>query len=85
MVESFEPWAVKTLVDLEEGLQFNIISDLPLLLIFVVINNLILFTSDPFLEIVNIGGVMEEIKLLFGGLFALEHGKVVAEFVALDE
>ena len=73
------------MVNLKQRFQFNVIPNFSLFLIFVVINDLVFFASDPFLEIINIRRVVEEVKLLFGGLFALEHGEVVTEFVALDE
>jgi hypothetical protein len=85
MVKSIEAWTVKALINFEEALELRIIANLPFLVLLVLRNDLVLLASDPLLEIVNIGGVMEEGELVFVGLLALEHVEVFAEFVALYE
>lgn len=85
MIKPIKAWAIKALVDLEQLLEFKIISDLPLLILLVLRNNLILLASHPFLEVLDIRLIMEKTQFLLTSLLALKHHQMVTEFIALDE
>ena len=85
VVKSLETGAVERLVDFEQSFQFVIIPDPPPLIIFEGANNLLLLASNPFLKVVNIGGMMKQIKFLFGRLLRLEHVQVITEIIILNE
>lgn len=73
VVQTFETWAIERLIDFIFGFEFGIISSLFPLLISIDIDNVILFGSDPFLQISHIARVMERCQFIICCLFTLEH------------
>ena len=85
MVEPLEAGTIEALVDLEEGFEFGIIANLPLLIVLVGADDFVPLAGDPLFEVLYVAGVVEKVQFLLAGLLALKHGEVVAEFIALNQ
>ena len=85
MIEPLKPRTVKRLIDFEESSKFIIIPNFAIIVIFKSTNNLILLTSNPFLQIVNISRMMKQIKFLLIGFLRLEHGQIITKLIILYE
>jgi hypothetical protein len=85
VVEPVESGTIEALVNFEQRSKLRIIPNFFLLILLILSDNLIFFSSDPLLKVVDVGRVMEHAQLLARGLFTLKHVEMLIEPVALDE